>query len=56
MSPLLSLIKSGKKPVIGMVQLGALAGGSRYRGATIDEVLAPALAEARFSQLTASMP
>ena len=46
MSELLSLTKAGKKPIIGMVQLGALPGGSRYRGATIADILEPALAEA----------
>ncbi|HEY1941160.1 MAG TPA: BtpA/SgcQ family protein [Roseiarcus sp.] len=46
MSELLKLLKSGQKPVVGMVQLSALPGGSRYRGATIDEVAARALAEA----------
>ncbi len=46
MSALLSLIRAGCKPVIGMVQLRALPGGSRYRDATIDDVLGPALAEA----------
>ena len=47
MSELLSLIRAGRKPVIGMVQLGALPGSSRYRGAGIDDILTPALAEAR---------
>ena len=47
MSELLSLIRAGKKPVIGMVQLGALPGSSRYRGAGIDDILLPALAEAQ---------
>jgi membrane complex biogenesis BtpA family protein len=45
-SELLSLLKAGKKPVIGMVQLGALPGGSRYKGARIEDILAPALGEA----------
>jgi hypothetical protein len=46
MSELLSLIRAGHKPVIGMVQLGALPGGSRYRDARVDDILQPALAEA----------
>jgi len=45
-SELLSLLKAGKKPVIGMVQLGALPGGSRYKGARMEDVLEPALSEA----------
>jgi uncharacterized protein len=47
MSALLDLLRSGRKPVVGMVQLGPLPGGSRYRGASVDEILASALAEAR---------
>ena len=46
MSALLSLLRAGKKPVVGMVQLAALAGGSRYRHGGIDDVLGPALEEA----------
>ncbi len=46
MSELLSLLQAGKKPVVGMVQLAALPGGSRYRDARIDDVLGSALAEA----------
>ncbi len=46
MSELLRLLHAGKKPVVGMVQLAALPGGSRYRDATIDGVLERALAEA----------
>jgi hypothetical protein len=46
MSALLSLLRTGKQPVVGMVQLAALAGGSRYRQAGIDEVLEPALKDA----------
>ena len=46
MSELLRLLCAGKKPVVGMVQLAALPGGSRYRNATIDDILSPALAEA----------
>ena len=46
MSALLSLLRAGKKPVVGMVQLAALAGGSRYRHGRIDDVLGPALEEA----------
>ncbi len=46
MSALLSLLRAGRKPVVGMVQLPALPGGSRYRDTTIDDVLGSALAEA----------
>ena len=46
MSELVSLIKSGRKPVIGMVQLGPLPGSSRYKGGRIGETLDSALAEA----------
>ena len=46
MSELLALLQAGKKPVVGMVQVAALPGGSRYRGSDIDAVLGPALEEA----------
>jgi membrane complex biogenesis BtpA family protein len=46
MSALLDMLRAGKKPVVGMVQLAALPGGSRYRGGGIDEVIGPALKEA----------
>ena len=46
MSALLSLLRAGHKPVVGMVQLAPLPGGSRYRDAGIDDVLGLALAEA----------
>jgi uncharacterized protein len=46
MSALLDLLTAGRKPVVGMVQLAALPGGSRYRGASIGDVLDDALAEA----------
>ena len=46
MSALLDMLRAGKKPVVGMVQLAALPGGSRYRGGGIDEVIVPALKEA----------
>jgi membrane complex biogenesis BtpA family protein len=46
MSELVSLIKSGRKPVVGMVQLGPLAGSSRYKRGRIDETLDNALTEA----------
>ena len=46
MSGLLSLIQAGRKPVIGMVQLGPLPGGSRYKGGGIDAVLGTALDDA----------
>ena len=47
MGELLSLIKAGGKPVIGMVQLDALAGSSRYNGGGIDGILRGAHEEAR---------
>ncbi len=47
MQPLLSFIRSGRKPVIGMVQLDALASSSQYRGGGLASVLAAALGEAR---------
>ncbi len=46
MSVLLAHLRAGAKPVVGMVQLGALPGGSRYRDTRIEDVLAPALSEA----------
>ena len=46
MNSLLLLPQSGAKPVVGMVQLDALPGGSRYRDTTIDDVLGSALMEA----------
>ena len=46
MRKLLSLIQAGGKPIIGMVQLGALPGGSRYRGGAIDGIVQAALDEA----------
>ena len=46
MSALLDMLRAGKKPVVGMVQLAALPGGSRYRGGGIDEVIVPALEDA----------
>jgi uncharacterized protein len=46
MSETLSLIRAGHKPVVGMVQLPPLAGGSGYRGGSIQEVLDVALSEA----------
>jgi|HubBroStandDraft_6_1064221.scaffolds.fasta_scaffold07442_6 membrane complex biogenesis BtpA family protein len=47
MSELVSFIKSGRKPVIGMVQLGPLPGSSRYKGGHIDGILDEALKEAQ---------
>lgn len=47
MSELLSLIKEKRKPVVGMVQLPALATGAHYAGGGIDAVLDVALDEAR---------
>jgi membrane complex biogenesis BtpA family protein len=46
MSQLLEIIASGRKPVIGMVQLPALAGGSGYRGGGFAPVLESAMSEA----------
>jgi uncharacterized protein len=43
---ILSLIAAQRKPVIGMVQLGARPSGSRYRGGTIAPLLDAALEEA----------
>jgi membrane complex biogenesis BtpA family protein len=42
---ILSMIASGRKPVIGMIQLGPLPGSSRYRGGTIGPLLDAAIAE-----------
>jgi membrane complex biogenesis BtpA family protein len=47
MDTLLSAIRAGKKPVIGMVQLEPLATGARYRGGGFSRVLDAALSEAR---------
>ena len=47
MSELVSFIRSGRKPVIGMVQLGPLPGSSRYKGGRIDGILDEALKEAQ---------
>lgn len=46
MSELLSFIKAGRKPVIGMVQLRPLAGSCRYGGGRIESVLDSAFEEA----------
>lgn len=46
MSELLSLISAGRMPVIGMVQLAALPGSSRYTGGRVDDRLAAAIADA----------
>src|SRR6266481_1080708 len=46
MSELLSLIKAGRKPVVGMVQLAPLAGSCRYGGGHIESVLKSAFEEA----------
>jgi membrane complex biogenesis BtpA family protein len=45
LSEILSLIAAKRKPVIGMVQLGALPGGSRYHGGKIGPLLDAALEE-----------
>lgn len=47
MSELVSFIRSGRKPVIGMVQLKPLPGSSRYKGGRMDETLGDALSEAQ---------
>ena len=47
MSELISFIRSGRKPVIGMVQLGPLPGSSRYKGGRIDATLDDAVKEAQ---------
>jgi membrane complex biogenesis BtpA family protein len=50
MSELRAAIAQGTKPMIGMIQLRALPGGSRYRDGSLDGVLAHALAEAAILQ------
>lgn len=47
MSRLLTLLRDGARPVVGMVQLPALPGSSRYQGGRLDDVLATALAETK---------
>ena len=47
MSVLLDIIRKGGKPVIGMVQLPALATGAQYRGGGFAGVLDQAMSEAR---------
>ncbi len=46
MSTLLASVRAGKKVVVGMVQLAALATGSGYRGGGFDAVLNHAISEA----------
>lgn len=46
MSALLSLIASGAKPVVGMVQLPPLPGGANYRGESLASVIEAGLSEA----------
>lgn len=46
MSELLSMIKSGGKPVIGMIQLDPLPGGSRYTSGAPDRILKLAFEDA----------
>jgi membrane complex biogenesis BtpA family protein len=46
MSALLDAINGGARPAIGMIQLRPLAGSSRYRGGSLAEVEAHALAQA----------
>jgi hypothetical protein len=46
LSEILSLIAAKRKPVVGMVQLGAMPAGSRYRGGKIGPLLDAALEEA----------
>jgi membrane complex biogenesis BtpA family protein len=45
LSEILSLIAARRKPVVGMVQLGAMPAGSRYRGGKIGPLLDAALEE-----------
>jgi uncharacterized protein len=47
MQSLLAAIRAGRKPIIGMVQLDALATSAQYRGGALQPVLDAALAEAR---------
>jgi uncharacterized protein len=47
MSLLVSIIKAGRKPIVGMIQLGPLPGGSRYTGGGIDSILKDALDQAQ---------
>lgn len=46
MSELLALVRAHRKPIVGMVQLGPLAGSCRFGGGRIAAVLETALAEA----------
>tara|TARA_R110000868_G_scaffold284552_5_gene545005 strand:+ start:1839 stop:2642 length:804 start_codon:yes stop_codon:yes gene_type:complete len=46
MSRLLSLVKQGRRAVVGMVQLPALPGGANYRAGTIEAVIDAARSEA----------
>jgi membrane complex biogenesis BtpA family protein len=46
MSELLAAIAAGAKPMIGMIQVRALAGSSRYRGESLAAVIEDALAQA----------
>ena len=46
MSELLSMIRAGSKPVIGMIQLDPLPGGSRYASRGVEAILKRALDEA----------
>jgi membrane complex biogenesis BtpA family protein len=45
-SDVLAAIGGGSKPLIGMIQLKPLPGGSRYTGASLESILDHALAEA----------
>lgn len=47
MSILLDGMRAGRHPIIAMIQLPPLPGSARYRGAGKEDVLAPALADAR---------
>ena len=47
MSRLLTLLRDGTRPIVGMVQLPALPGSSRYQGGRLDDVLETARAETR---------
>jgi len=39
MNPILAMVKAGSKPVVGMVQLAALPGSSRYTGGRIGRMI-----------------
>lgn len=47
MSKLLSLIENGAKPVVGMIQLKPLPGGSAYKDGGVDSIIEQALGDAQ---------